>query len=257
MTERPPPDIVRAAAWLRKPESIVPSIVVLLALIMLAVSMVYIGMSNPNGFIMLGLALVPLFYHVRRTAARRRLERAAHAASNNSCPHCLYDLSGIPGAERCPECGQLVGLKGVTQSWGDGQRLRDTEDPSTWGRLTSSDMDMPQSVRICGLLAIASLIVVVSAMFVHGWTIVRAISWAAFAASALALWIGTSLHSANSWRYLEAAGFRICPRCKRNLSNGDNEATSPRSGNCPRCGIGYTPDWLERTWSIIYRKPSV
>lgn len=248
MTDRPPTDILRAAAWLQKPQGCLPSIVVLLALMLLAISFLHIGIGNPNGFIMLGLALVPLLYHVRRTATRRRNE-------HNCCPHCLYDLSGTPGTERCPECGKLVGLEGVKQAWGGGQRLRDTEDPRTWECLTSTDMDMPQHLRLAVLLAILSLIVAVVAMFVHGWTIVGAISWAVFAAFALALWVGMSLHGAKSWSYLEAARFRICPRCKRGLANDDKDATSPDSGTCPRCGIGYTPEWLASTWATIYRMP--
>jgi hypothetical protein len=120
MIDRSHVDALRAAAWLRKPHCIVPSIVVLLALIVLAISFLHIRKGNASGYIMLGLALVPLALHARGTAKRRRLERAAHAASNNCCPHCLFDLSGILGTERRPECEQSIDLEPLKREWETG-----------------------------------------------------------------------------------------------------------------------------------------
>jgi hypothetical protein len=51
------------------------------------------------------------------------------------------------------------------------------------------------------------------------------------------------------WRALARQRFRRCPCCLRSLR------TAPDTGACPKCHIEYTPDWLERTWALIYRKP--
>ena len=48
--------------------------------------------------------------------------------------------------------------------------------------------------------------------------------------------------------------FRVCPRCKKPLQSAAAARHDPGTsfnGECPRCGIGYTQEWLDLAWSDL------
>ncbi len=45
---------------------------------------------------------------------------------------------------------------------------------------------------------------------------------------------------------VEAADFKICPRCRYSLKGLDDQ------GDCPECGRRYSQDELRRTWTAAY-----
>lgn len=201
----------------------------------------WMGVAVSLAVIAAVLAAGHLSERPQRLAARRLI----HARSKlyRICP-CGYDLAGSPIEGLCPECGDAYTPQSLKEHWEGGtdeQVVAKTWPPIgerrmwrtfTWWQLTSiiavplvtflSPSNSPQEGAILTLVALAAAVLSLLLYITRGYIF--------------------------EWRTLTHQRFRRCPCCLRSLRN------EPVSGPCPKCRLEYTPDWLERTWSIIYRR---
>jgi ribosomal protein S27AE len=131
------------------------------------------------------------------------------------------------------------------------------QDPSgrqeydRWAPLEGSRMVSPWWLRACGLFGALSLI----AFPVHVLVTHRISESLIFLGVALlagyATVFGFVLQSRRVDAYLVSRRYRVCPRCKTPLERrrDPHEVFETKfEGECPRCGLAYTQEWLERTW---------
>jgi hypothetical protein len=78
-----------------------------------------------------------------------------------------------------------------------------------------------------------------------GWISGLIMIGAFFAFGQVVVWVEWSGRRADL-RQIEAAGFKVCPKCWYDLSR------LPDQGHCPECGAGYERGHLERSWKWTY-----
>lgn len=162
-----------------------------------------------------------------------------------TCP-CGYDLAGSPTEGLCPECGKPYNPQSLYEHWEGG--TYEQVVAKTWPPIGERRM-----WRAFAWWQLASIIAVPLAIFLspshapQGGSILTLV---ALAAAVLSLLLYITRGHIFEWRTLARTNFRRCPCCLRSLRSAQD------AGNCPKCRVEYTPDWLEQTWSIIYRRPA-
>ncbi len=185
--------------------------------------------------------------HLIERPQRLAARRLVHARINQyRICSCGYDLAGSPIEGLCPECGKPYNPQSLYEHWEGGtyeQVVAKAGPPIgerrmwrafTWWQFTS-------------IIAVPLAIFLSPSNSPQGGATLTLV---ALAAAVLSLLFYIFRGHIFEWRTLTRQRFRRCPCCLRSLKN------APASGNCPKCRIEYTPDWLERTWSIIYRRPA-
>ncbi|QYK47623.1 MAG: hypothetical protein KF838_12625 [Phycisphaeraceae bacterium] len=183
--------------------------------------------------------------HLMERPKRCAAQRLVHARTNQYriCP-CGYDLAGSSIEGLCPECGKQYNPQSLKEHWEGG--TYEQVIAKTWPPI--GERRMWRALKwwqLATILAVPGSFFLIPSTLPRGGTILAI----AFLAAAVSLLLYILRGHVFEWRALARQRFRRCPCCLRSLR------TAPDTGACPNCRIEYTPDWLERTWALIYRKP--
>ncbi|MCW5768876.1 MAG: hypothetical protein KIT19_09345 [Phycisphaeraceae bacterium] len=224
-----------------------------LAIIVIVMSIKH-GWSWSTAQIAIGFYLVPLafwcfvYYTNRVLRFEARMLCALRQAQHRVCASCENDLQNASPEGLCPECHEPYTPQSLFEHWEGG--TPDQILPITWPPISERRLALAWwQWALLPMIVLAPLIM--DALFpnLDSFVVIMLVLLAPiFAAIGGLVWYVMRGHH-HDWRILQKQRFRRCPRCLRSLKH---EADI---GTCPRCETEYTPDWLERTWSIIYRKP--
>lgn len=182
--------------------------------------------------------------HLAERPQRLAARRLTHARSKlyRICP-CGYDLAGSPIEGLCPECGKRYNPQSLKEHWEGG--TYEQVVAKTWPPIGERRMWRALTWwQLASIIAVPVAFFLARELFPRAGVVVVTVFLAAVASLILYIIRGHIFE----WRTLSRTNFRRCPCCLRSLR------TAPDTGTCPTCRVEYTPDWLERTWAIIYRK---
>ncbi|MCW5768877.1 MAG: hypothetical protein KIT19_09350 [Phycisphaeraceae bacterium] len=161
-----------------------------------------------------------------------------------TCP-CGYDLAGSPDAGTCPECGNTYNPQSLYEHWEGG--TYEQVVAKTWPPLGERRMWRALAWwQLASIIAAPLVFFLARELFPRAGVVVVTV----FLAAVVSLLLYILRGHVFEWRTLTRQRFRRCPCCLHSLRN------APAAGASPKCRLEYTPDWLEQTWRIIYRRPA-
>lgn len=213
------------------------------------------GWVQGSIYLILGLFLLVSILGTKRMI--RRMVRKTVINSIPTCPECQKPVIVENDEIRCTGCAFTHDIAQTERKLREIARHTSVPDPKReWTPLSVGQMESPWWLRLMGLASVIAL----GAFPIHA-TITQRIDqsvWilAAFGLFAILTALGFAWQSTRKDQYLRSRRFRVCPRCKKTLQRAAAARHDPGAffdGECPRCGIAYTQEWLEDAWSDLAR----
>lgn len=196
--------------------------------------------------IIVGKLGLPLLLGERRVRRHAHALLIARSVDYRVCP-CGGDLRDLPEECVCPQCDREHEPDSLFRTWEGG----DLEDalPFIWPPISERRLALAWwQWALFPMIVLLPLITYTLSPNNDNFTLFCIVVLTPILAAICGLVWYVIRGQHHDWRILRKQRFRRCPRCLRSLKHEVD------AGACPRCDTEYTPDWLERTWALIYRK---